>query len=181
MQPSDPPAASPPARYPSRTVTLGEDAFLNRPPVHPRTGSASDPLGSGAPRPRLCRRTVRGLPGYWAVRACVLWSWTPPGEDAPGPMSGRPPRPSGMPTPSARRNGFSGLNSTAHVLACLRINHAVTDVTARLATDLPGSALVGRDSHPRDDFSKFHGVTVTPFLLDQQGLVATGIVALVYI
>ena len=81
-----------------------------------------------------------------------------------------------MPTPSARRDGFSGLNSTAHLLACLRINHVVAAVTARLATDLPGSALVGRDSHPRDDFSKFHGVTVTPFLLDQKSLVATGIV-----
>jgi hypothetical protein len=102
---------------------------------------------------------------------------TPPGEGIPGPYRSCLPRPSGEARPSARRDAnFSGLNSTAHLLACLRINHVVADMTARLATDLPGSALIGRDFHPLDDYTKFHGVTVTPFLLDQQGLVATGIV-----
>ena len=68
---------------------------------------------------------------------------------------------------------FSGLNPTAHSLVCLRINPAVTDETARLTADLPGSALIGRDLHPQDDFSEFHKVTVTSLLSDQQGLVAT--------
>jgi len=44
---------------------------------------------------------------------------------------------------------------------------------ARLTTDLPGSALVGRVSHPLDDFSEFHEVTACPSLLsDQPCLVA---------
>ena len=69
---------------------------------------------------------------------------------------------------------FSGLNSTAHTLVCLRINPAVTGETARLTADLPGSALIGRDLHPLDDFSEFHKVIVTSLLSDQQSLVATG-------
>ena len=69
---------------------------------------------------------------------------------------------------------FTGLNNTAHTLVCLRINPAVTGETARLTADLPGSALIGRDLHPLDDFSKFHKVTVTSLLSDQQSLVATG-------
>ncbi len=39
----------------------------------------------------------------------------------------------------------------AHMLARLRIAGAVTHVGARLTTDLPGSALIGRGSHPLDD------------------------------
>jgi hypothetical protein len=50
---------------------------------------------------------------------------------------------------------LSRLFAAAHMLARLRINAAVTDDAARLATDLPGSALVGRVSHPLDDFSEF--------------------------
>jgi neurotransmitter:Na+ symporter, NSS family len=41
------------------------------------------------------------------------------------------------------------------MLAHLRIVHIVTDANARLTTDLPGSALVGRVSHPLDDSSNF--------------------------
>jgi hypothetical protein len=50
---------------------------------------------------------------------------------------------------------FRGCIPTAHTLAHLRFTHAVTDTGARLATDLPDSALVGRVSHPLDDSSKF--------------------------
>jgi hypothetical protein len=41
------------------------------------------------------------------------------------------------------------------LFACLRINRVITGVTARLTTDLPGSALAGRDSHPLDDIPNF--------------------------
>lgn len=68
---------------------------------------------------------------------------------------------------------FTGLNSTAHLLVCLRFNLTVTGETARLTADLPGWALVGRDLHPQDDFSEFHEMTVTSLLSDQQCLVAT--------
>jgi hypothetical protein len=50
---------------------------------------------------------------------------------------------------------FRGCIPTAHTLTYLRFAHAVTDTSARLATDPPGSALVGRVSHPLDDSSKF--------------------------
>jgi hypothetical protein len=50
---------------------------------------------------------------------------------------------------------FRGCIPTAHTLAYLRFAHAVTDTSARLATDPPGSALIGRVSHPLDDSSKF--------------------------
>ena len=45
----------------------------------------------------------------------------------------------------------------------VRIAHAVADVGARLATDLPGSALVGRVSHPLDDSSQFP-IVIASFL-----------------
>jgi len=46
---------------------------------------------------------------------------------------------------------------------------------ARLATDLPGWALVGRDSHPLDDKRKFVTLPHGHFLSGQHGLVAPGI------
>ncbi len=52
---------------------------------------------------------------------------------------------------ASRISFFRGCIPTAHVLAYLRINHAVTDEVARLASDLSGSALIGRDLHPQDD------------------------------
>jgi hypothetical protein len=63
---------------------------------------------------------------------------------------------------------FSGLNATARVLACLRIARAVVATGARLATDLPGSALVGSVSHRLDDkpdfmdpsFLQFHRTSI---------------------
>jgi hypothetical protein len=50
---------------------------------------------------------------------------------------------------------ISELTHVAHRLAHLRIPRRVTETVARLATDLPGWALVGRDSHPLDDKRKF--------------------------
>ena len=57
----------------------------------------------------------------------------------------------------------------AHTFAYLRINAAVTDNTARLATGLPGSALAGRDLHPLDDSSEFQGGIIT-FLSHQTSI-----------
>lgn len=71
--------------------------------------------------------------------------------------------------------GISGLNTPAHTFACLRIARAVVAAGARLATDLPGSALVGSVSHRLDDDSEFQGSIVSPFLSDQHCLVALAI------
>ena len=51
--------------------------------------------------------------------------------------------------------GFGAVLSSAHMFACLRFNHPVARMTARLASGLPGSALAGRGSHPLDDYSEF--------------------------
>ena len=53
MRPTDSPDASPMARSSLANGYLRAETFLNRPPVPPRTGGASDPLGSGDPPPRL--------------------------------------------------------------------------------------------------------------------------------
>ena len=58
---------------------------------------------------------------------------------------------------------FRGCSPTAHTLARLRIAGVVAAAVARLAADLPGSALVGRDSHPQDDFSEFPVGIATSF------------------
>ena len=55
---------------------------------------------------------------------------------------------------------ISGLNAPAHTFARLRIADVVTSAVARLATDLPGSALVGSVSHRLDDDSEFQGSIV---------------------
>jgi hypothetical protein len=61
------------------------------------------------------------------------------------------------------------------LFACLRINRTITGATARLTTDLPGSALVGRDSHPLDDKPNFMESSHDSLLSDQHCLVATTI------
>jgi hypothetical protein len=60
----------------------------------------------------------------------------------------------------------------AHRLACLRIHRRVAAVVARLATDLPGSALVERELHPPDDKQDFANVLQRSLLPDQHCLVA---------
>src|SRR5262249_3988961 len=58
-------------------------------------------------------------------------------------------------------------------LACLRIASCVTAAVARLATDLPGSALIGWASHPLDDSPEFRSIFPSILLLsDQPCLVA---------
>jgi hypothetical protein len=51
------------------------------------------------------------------------------------------------------------------MFACLRIARAVVATGARLATDLPGSALVGSVSHRLDDVLDFKEAS---FLLSHQ-------------
>src|SRR5262249_29384334 len=53
------------------------------------------------------------------------------------------------------RDVFEARARTAHGLACLRIPGGVAVARARLATDLRGRALVGRDSHPLDGGRNF--------------------------
>jgi hypothetical protein len=57
---------------------------------------------------------------------------------------------------------ISWLNHAAHCFARLRIAPYVAARDARLATDLPGSALVGRDLHPQDDEQNFTGSSHSP-------------------
>ena len=160
-------------RFPSPSAYLRVGwLFLTASSVHP-----SETLG----RPRLLFRL----------------SWTASLEETSGPprLLGRPldacrirtPRP-GPPRlalvaprrfrlqltqqPGHPRMAFSRLNAPAHTFACLRIARAVVAAGARLATDLPGSALVGSVSHRLDDESEFQGSIVPPFLPDQPCLVA---------
>jgi hypothetical protein len=58
------------------------------------------------------------------------------------------------------------------MLARLRIATVVADDVARLATDLAGYSLVGRASHPLDDFSEFRSYRISLLLSDQPCLVA---------
>lgn len=67
---------------------------------------------------------------------------------------------------------ISGLNASAHTLACLRIACAVIATGARLATDLRGYALVGSVSHRLDDVLDFRGSSCFPFPPGQHCLVA---------
>jgi hypothetical protein len=59
------------------------------------------------------------------------------------------------------------------LFAYLRINGTIAGTAARLATDLPGWALIGRDSHPLDDELNFVKSSHDSLLSDQQCLVAT--------
>jgi hypothetical protein len=55
---------------------------------------------------------------------------------------------------------FEAISPPAYPLAYLRIDPSVAADAARLATDLPGWALIGRDSHPLDDSSEFLGYRI---------------------
>jgi hypothetical protein len=56
---------------------------------------------------------------------------------------------------------FRGRIPTARAPARLRFADVVASAVARLASDPPGSALIGRDSHPLDDSSEFQEVTAS--------------------
>jgi hypothetical protein len=62
-----------------------------------------------------------------------------------------------MPGCTARTRGNFGLNAPVPTFACLRIAGTGTNVGAWLATEVPGSALVGSVAHRPDDDSEFQG------------------------
>jgi len=164
MQPSDSPAASAAALVPL-AVGLPRAVRFSA-PARRAYGNAGrvGRLGCGSSASPPIAWTNRGLPGYWVIRTDVPCSATPP--------RGIPPRPVAVVSPAAfsvvDRLGFPGSIAfrgwirTAHLLACLRINRGVTTPTARLATDLRGYALVGRDLHPLDDKPNFRSHRMTP-------------------
>jgi len=124
-------------------------------------------------------RPNRGQPGVSQVTGSsssnVPRSTTPPRETPPRPLAVTLPaafrvaEPLGFP----ERGRFRGCYHAAHLLVCLRINRPITGATARLTTDLPGWALVGRDSHPQDDKPNFMKSSHDSLLSDQHCLVAT--------
>ena len=115
-------------------------------------------LVTGAPRsPDSSSRRWQDLPSYRAVlfaRAMVehpaecIVSLSANGNNA---AAFRRPVAFGI----RDRLSFRGCIPMAHTLAYLRFAHAVTDTGARLTSDLPDLALVGRVSHPLDDSSNF--------------------------
>jgi len=178
MRPSDSPAASAAASVvPRRRPTTTRTLF--------RTGRAC-----------LRRHTARRRLGGWVLRR-PSWIRGPSGaSQVTGPSSSHaprpntppgaaPPRPMTVSSPAAFRvpellgspdkRVFGADLLVAHGLACLRIHRGVTTTMARLATDLPGWALIGRDSHPLDDKRTFVTLPHRHFLSDQHGLVAPGI------
>jgi hypothetical protein len=110
------------------------------------------------------------------------------------PRRGRPPRrvrrplrPIPVTTTAAFRDGkplgtrkhkvFGAAFPAAQLLACLRINRTVARPTARLTTDLPGSALAGRNLHPLDDRPNLRKSPQDFLLPDQHCLVATAMLS----
>jgi hypothetical protein len=112
------------------------------------------------PATRMDRQGSPRLLGRPCIRAVVCY-----------PASGDSPSPFAVVSPTAfsviDRLGFPGSIAfrgwirTAHMLACLRINRGVATPTARLATDLRGYALIGRDLHPLDDKPNFRSHRMT--------------------
>jgi len=90
-------------------------------------------------------------------------------EHQPAPTDPATMQSSGRLKPWTTGRTVSRLIRTAHALACLRIDDVVTDAAARLAADLPGSALIGRVLHPYGDtrISRVH-----PSFLSSRCLVA---------
>jgi hypothetical protein len=77
--------------------------------------------------------------------AAAPWSFTPPGVSPPSPCTGDDDccLQGGKPLGTRKKQVFGAAFPTAQRLACLRISRTVATPTARLATNLPGSALAG--------------------------------------
>lgn len=106
--------------------------------------------------------------------SCAPGPATPPGAPRPSPSGGRGTTAFGpVKTLGSRENrGFEAVTATARTLACSRIAVTISGNVAESASDLPGSALVGRASHPLDDKLSFRVASVTPIPSDQPFLVA---------
>jgi hypothetical protein len=129
---------------------------------------------TGSPSHRNRSGRNEGLPGSWIilfVRAPVVHpagcaaAWPATGDDAVVFRDSEPLDIQDSPL-------FEAAFPAAHTLACLRIAKTVTRAGARLTTNLPGSALVGWDSHPLDDTLIFKEGSHPPFPSDQPFLVA---------
>jgi hypothetical protein len=140
---------------------------------------------------------ARGGVGYRVPVAPVVLRGASRASQVPGPSScslpwsSTPPRVV-VPLPFGRshhRGRYTRLNTLGTADCCFRgclptapcsrayaspsaAEIAPRTSVARLATDLPGSALVGRDSHPLDDKLNFMDSSQHPFLSDQPFLVA---------
>ena len=174
MQPSDSPAASSAALVPLAVGLPRGERFsepAGRAFAYARRVGGSGCGSSAAP---LHPWTVRGLPGYWAALLHTRHGQVPRlGRHPLARSRWRLLLPSGCTTPWASRDHeFRGCIPMAHVLACLRINRRVTVAAARLTTDLLGSALVGRDSHPLGNKPNFMKSPHDFLLSDQHCLVA---------
>jgi hypothetical protein len=163
--------------FPSSSAYPGANAFVSRPSVRPRTPGASEAFGCGASAnptrsvdrqgsPRLLGRplqTCRGRPSRLGRRLLALFL------TVASAAAFRVREPLGF----REKDSFRDCIPAAHLFACLRINAAIAGRAARLATDLPGWALVGRDSHPLDDEPNFVKSSHNSLLSDQQCLVAS--------
>ena len=122
---------------------------------------------------RFFRGETRGLPGYWVIllpRAAVS---DPAGCVALSPSNERDASAFRGADPLGTRELESfGAYLAARAFACLRIIREHRCPEARLATDLPGWALIGRVSHPQDDSSGFRDLPHVSLPPDQHCLVA---------
>ena len=121
--------------------------------MHPLTRGALETDHRLSVPPEFMPWRHRGIPGYWAIlfeRAKVVH--TPPGHRLLAHFYGDD-------TAAFRLNGmlgypgmylFRGRNPPAHSLAAYASSTPLPWRTQRLATDLPGSALVGQGLHLLD-------------------------------
>jgi len=136
---------------------------------------------TGSPQDRIPSRRGEDLPGYWAVLFVRAVVEHPAGYDPSSPL-----------LPFGKIHGEVVVAFRENRTLGIRVDIAFEAATPRLTrsrayaspASLPGPAqgslparagspLAGRDSHPLDDESKFHGVIASPPIpIDQQSLVA---------
>jgi hypothetical protein len=162
--PPTPPLRRPRLRFPSPPAYHGASAS-SEPAARAFADAwrAGGVWGRGLRKPRRARGQTGASQVTGPSSSSVPRSSTPPREAPPRPMPVTPPAAFrvGDPLGFPGKYSFRGCIPTAHVFACLRINRPVAGTAARLTTDLPGSALVGRDSHPLGNSSGFHGITAS--------------------
>lgn len=142
-----------------------------------QAATAAPQVGDGSPAPRVAAvfsRRDEGLPGAWAVLFLRAAAHNPTGCIVSSPSHGGDAVAFRQINTLGIRDmyGFRGYLTAARTLAHLRFASLVTETVARVASDWPGSALVGRDSHPLDGDSEFQALPHRTLLSDQPGLVA---------
>ena len=136
---------------------------------------------TGSPQDRVLSRRGEDLPGYWVVLFVRAVVQHPAGYDPSSPLLLFE-KIHGEAVVAFRENRTLGIrNVITFEAATPRLTRSRTYASpASLPRpsqgSLParaGSPLAGRDSHPLDDKSKFHGVIAFPPIpIDQQSLVA---------